>query len=508
MAPMDEPSQPPGAEPEPVRSTTRARLASGVPGLDVVLGGGLIRGGIYLLAGGPGTGKTVLANQYCFTRARAGDPCLYLTMLAEPHSRMIGNLETFEFFDPAVVNERITYLSGTSTLRDGGLQALFSLAEEQVLRRGARLLVLDGFRIGVQASRDSDPEQTLFFNRLAGLLEFSCCTAIVCTLSTPRWVCAEHALADGLIELDLRETRSRAVRELFVVKHRGSLTLEGNHVLEIDARGMVVYPRIEALLAHDPYVVAGSQGRERFGIESLDAILAGGLPATSSTAILGATGSGKTLLGLHFLREGARLGERGLYFGFYESPERVLQQGEGVGLPLRQASRDDLLDIVWQRPFENLLDRIAQELLEHVEARGIRRLFIDGMDGLRRGVVFPERAPTVLAAVGNRLRALGVTLMFSVETQLLGTELLPEEPWSALVENTIVLRYVELRSHLHRLIWIVKLRGSGFDSSLREFTISSRGIEVADTFESAEAMLSGLARREAGAREGEPRAGG
>src|SRR5690606_91141 len=70
----------------------RSRLETGVPGLDVVLGGGLLKGGIYLLTGGPGTGKTVIANQICFHHAREGGRCLYVTLLAESHSRLLTNL--------------------------------------------------------------------------------------------------------------------------------------------------------------------------------------------------------------------------------------------------------------------------------------------------------------------------------------------------------------------------------------------------------------------------------
>ncbi len=86
----------------------RPRLPSGIPGLDAVLGGGLLSGGVYLLAGGPGSGKTVLANQVCFARAANDQECLYVTALAESHGRMVGNLESFEFFDPKAVGSLIT----------------------------------------------------------------------------------------------------------------------------------------------------------------------------------------------------------------------------------------------------------------------------------------------------------------------------------------------------------------------------------------------------------------
>lgn len=473
----------------------RRRLASGVPGLDRVLGGGLLAGGIYLLTGGPGTGKTVLANQMAFARAAEGERCIYLTMLTESHGRMIDNLRGFAFFDPAQL-DRITYLSGTRTLRGGGLEELTGIVEEELGREEPHLLVMDGLRIGVEMADASYTVQTAFLNRLSALLELVGCTAVVCSLGQPGIVAPEHALADGLIELTHRRVGCRSVRELFVCKFRGSSVLEGSHVMEIDARGVTVHPRTEALLARESRGPAEFAGRKRFGVERLDEMLEGGLPAASTTAVVGATGAGKTLLGLHFLAEGAAQGERSLYFGFYEGPERVLAQGDGIGLGVSRLRDADALDVVWNRSFEILLDPTIRRLLDHVREREIRRLFIDGAEGFRQGAAFPERAPSAVAALLNELRETGVNTVISVESELLGVSVMPTAPWSALVENAIVLRYVELRSQLRRLLGIVKVRGSDFDASLREFVISDRGIEVAETFESAEAILTGIARVE------------
>lgn len=472
----------------------RRRLPTGVPGLDEVLGGGFFEGGIYLLTGGPGTGKTVLANQLCFARAREGQRCLYVTLLAESHSRMICNLETLSFFDTALLEDGITYVSAARITREEGLAGLFGLVQEEIHRRRPALLILDGFRMGVRMAAVSRIEHTEFLNQLAALLEFTDCTAVVSTLAEPGVMTPEYAMADGLLELSHRALGRRGIRELFVQKSRGSTALGGTHVLEIDERGAVVYPRTEATLAREIHVPSATGERLTLGIERLDEMLQGGVPSGSTTAVLGATGAGKTLLGLHFLSEGAKRSERGLYFGFYESPDRVLAQGVGVGLPVKELCREGHLEVIWNRPFEHHLDRLVAELRDHVRQQGIQRLFIDGVDGLERGSAFPESSPTVLAALTNELRALGVTTLVSVEGELLGKAKMPSALWSALVENVIALRYVELRSHLRRLIWIVKVRGSNFDSSLREFTISDRGIQIADTFESAEAILSGTAQ--------------
>ena len=70
------------------------RVPSGVPGLDTILRGGFPRGGIHILQGTPGAGKTILGNQICYQHAAAGGRALYATLLAESHARMLLHLGT------------------------------------------------------------------------------------------------------------------------------------------------------------------------------------------------------------------------------------------------------------------------------------------------------------------------------------------------------------------------------------------------------------------------------
>lgn len=480
--------------PPPEAPPGRTRLPSGIPGLDVVLGGGLLSGGVYLLAGGPGSGKTVLANQICFARAAQDQECLYVTALAESHGRMVSNLESFEFFEPQAVGSLITYFSGVRALREEGLDGLFELVAGEVRRRSPAVLVLDGLSIGVRFAGASEPDLIAFLNQLSALLELHGCTGILCALSPVGIIAPEHVLADRMIELRQTRMGQRAVRDLYVSKFRGSKTLGGSHVFEIDERGATVYPRTEGWIAKRPLSSVEGPRRLGFGVHALDEMLHGGIPFASTTALVGTTGTGKTLLGLNFLAEGARRGEHGLYFGFYETPERIVSQGQGIGLPLTELRSSGSLDILWEQPFESLEDELAEKILTCAEQRGTRRLFIDGLEGFVRGSIAPERAPNLLAALATRLQALGVTVLLSAESSVFGDRLLPSHLWSALVECTILLRYVEYRARLHRTVAILKVRGSPFDSAIRELELTSSGVRVGSRFEGATGILSGFAR--------------
>jgi circadian clock protein KaiC len=219
-------------------------------------------------------------------------------------------------------------------------------------------------------------------------------------------------------------------------------------------------------------------------------MLGGGVPSGAMTALIGAPGSGKTLLGLHLLNEGLRQGRHAVYFGLYEAPPRLLSKAKGVGLPLEAYVKQGALRLLWTQPTEQLLDQMADSLLSEVEAAGASHVFIDGADGMQQAAAHPDRFNTFFTALSNELRARNVTAAVSLEASFGGPQLgMTPVGLSATVENIVLLRYVELRSQLHRLISILKVRESAYDPSLREFRITPQGLEVAQTFESAESVL-------------------
>jgi circadian clock protein KaiC len=235
-----------------------------------------------------------------------------------------------------------------------------------------------------------------------------------------------------------------------------------------------------------------------FGVGQLDEMLFGGLPSGSTAALLGAPGTGKTMLGLSFLVDGARKGQKGIYFGFYEPPPRLMEKAAQVGIALQPYVDRGLIELIWQPPLEHMLDALAEQLLEKIRADESprRRLFIDGIEGFRAASVYHERMPRFLSAFTNQLRMFDVTAVVAEELPLFHPDIdMPNPELANVVETVVLLRYVELGSQLHRLISIMKMRESRYDSSLREFRITDAGLEVADSFESAEAILSGQARR-------------
>ncbi|MBM7113646.1 ATPase domain-containing protein [Archangium primigenium] len=480
------------------------RVTSGIPRLDFILQGGLKQGGTYALMGPPGSGKTILANQFCFNHiARDDGRCVYMTLLIESHGKMLRHLEQLSFFRMESVPEKVYYISGYQKVRDEGFAGLLELIRATLRERRATIFVIDGMESAEQfaSSRQAYGE---FIHSLQALMSLLGCTTLLLSNVRER-THVEHTLVDGVLELSDQLIGPRAVRELTVHKFRGSNYLRGRHEVEISSAGIVVHPRTEVQFAHP--VSSGQEMRHRmaFGLPRLDEMLGGGLPSGSTTALLGAPGTGKTLLGLSFLVEGARRGEKGMYFGFYEPPPRLIEKAEAVGLPLGRYVREGGITLVWQPPLEHFMDALAEQLLEPLRlegSKGLRRLFVDGAEGFRAAAVYQERMPRFLSALTNQLRSLDVTTVMTDELELFQPQLnLPTAELANVVESVVLLRYVEMRSQIRRLLSIMKMRESRYDTSLREFRISQDGIDVADSFRSAESILSGMSRMRDDARD-------
>ena len=484
------------------------RLPSGVAGLDTILHGGFIRGGLYIIQGVPGAGKTILGNQICYNHVAGGNSALYVTLLAENHARMLLHLRPMHFFDPSVIPEALTYVSAFDILEEAGLKGLQTLLRQEAEARNATLLVLDGL-VAAQESGASTREFKRFVNELqtqAGAID---CTMFLLTSAHGQIVSPEHTMVDGVLELADEVYGFRAERRLEVRKFRGSDYLRGRHAFRIANEGIVVFPRLEALPSSPPRAQPGGPCRISIGIGKLDAMLGGGVPCNTATMLLGVPGTGKTTIGLHYLAA-ASAAEPGLFFGFSETPAQLIEMGRTLGLALEPAIERGAIEFMWQAPMENILDELGHRLLAAIERRNVKRLFIDGFAGFSAAGTSPDRIARFAAALTNDLRGRGVTTIYTMETdELIGADIgIPIAGLAAIVDNIVLLRLVELRASLRRVLSITKVRGSAFDTRFREFIIATHGIDLADTFESAEAVLSGFARERTAAERRKPRTRG
>ncbi|HWN48840.1 MAG TPA: ATPase domain-containing protein [Xanthobacteraceae bacterium] len=471
------------------------RIPTGIPGLDDVLKGGVFEGGIYIVQGAPGAGKTIFGNQICFNQAARGARALYVTLLAENHSRMLAHMRRLEFYKEDLIPDHLSFVGAFQILEEEGLKGLLDLVRREVRARKAQFLVLDGL-ITVHEKASSDLELKKFIHELQTQAVFSGCTMFLLTsaFDASQNFPPEHTMVDGLIELQTRLHGRRAERQLQIHKLRGGGYLGGCHSFRIDDRGLVIFPRIEALLAQPTQPDRADGASISTGNAVLDGLLGGGLDRHSVSVVLGPAGSGKTTLGLEFLSALAE-NERGLLFGFYENSAALRLKARALNLPFCSLDERGRMDVIWRPATEARIDEIGLELLDAVKTGGIKRLFLDGVDAFRRLTDETDRVGAFLAALCNELRANGVTTLAAAETSLTGAL-----PWltfdshtptglSPVAENIVLLRQVVFHSETHRLLTVLKARDRRIDMRVHRFEFGEGGVRIDPEHKSAEEIL-------------------
>jgi circadian clock protein KaiC len=469
-------------------------IETGVPCLDDLLGGGLPRGAIAMIVGAPGTGKTTLAQQMAFHAASQGATTLYLTGYSETHAKLLAYGRGLSFFEPEHVGTLIQYLSLADLLIQGADETERSIVQTAREQR-PRLVILDGYR-SIRRLLGDEPASTDFLYSLGSKLALLGVTTIVAAEGEPdaseRY--GELTVSDVVIGLTRRRHGERYRRTLDVIKVRGMAPIEGLHAFRITPAGIEISPRLESMRLQTTAPLTAE--RARFGIPELDAMFGGGLPSGTATVVAGGPGVGKTLLGLHFLLDGARGGEPGLLVNFIEDGIQLREKAAAFGMDLEAEERAGRIRLLTIPSYELDPDHVARLVREDVEPRGVRWVMIDSAAELDRSFLERVRAPDYFAALAHYLRSRGTTSYLTLDIpKIIGQELdLTDGALAMLAENVALVRYVEYRGRLQRLLSVLKMRSSGHDHTIHTFEIvDGSGIRMRGAAPPVQGLLTGIA---------------
>ena len=456
------------------------RLATGIPGLDDVLQGGLQRASVVIVQGSPGAGKTVLANQFAYHQAAHGGHVLYMTLLSESHGRLLANIGTMEFFDPTAVATRVRYVSGFDTLEREGIKGVLRLLATEARSLQADAIVLDGLFV-LEENAESTREFRKFVNAMALQAEAMGCTILLLTNSKVGDCSPEYTMVDSWIELSRTQHEYRSARWLQVHKQRGSGFNSGLHTVRIGDAGLRVLPRIESLHLPAPPAELPQAPRTSTGVPRVDEMLGGGVRAGSSVLLAGPSGIGKTSFGLQML-SAAGADERTLVFTFYETPDRVMAKAESLQLPFADRVRGGTAIIQWNAPTEMSIDCLGHQLLDTVRRERVTRVLLDGVEGFRQASIFRERLSRFLTALANSLRMEGCTSIFTMELpKVFGDPAdFHLDSLSAIAENLLLMRYTEIDGRLTRCLSVVKVRDAAVDPFTHRYEIRAGGIQLGE----------------------------
>src|SRR6202030_1615075 len=201
-----------------MNTVTIRRLASGVPGLDAVLGGGLPEFSFNLIVGPPGSGKTTLAHQIMFALATKERPALFFTVLGEPPLKMLRYQQQFSFFDHEKINDSIRFVNLSDEVSAGNFDEVLARIVKEIEAFSPGLVFVDSFR-SVMLEARHQPQGTLtlqqFIQQLGVFLSSWQATTFLIgeylSDSDPHPV---FTVADGLISLDQNVHRNSMVRPL------------------------------------------------------------------------------------------------------------------------------------------------------------------------------------------------------------------------------------------------------------------------------------------------------
>jgi circadian clock protein KaiC len=441
---------------------------------------------INFILGPPGSGKTILAQQYLFHNATEQHPGVYFSTVSEPLEKILRYAQTLTFFDGRALGKSVLYEDLGGVLNDKGLPGVLARITEVLREQSPSVIVIDSFK-ATRSYADGQESFRHFLHELAGRVSAYPVTSF--------WIgeydsgdiieAPEFAVADAIVSLSSERRGERESRWLRVLKLRGSDYQSGLHAYRLSESGLQVFPRMADPV--DPTAYGLSDVRVPSGIPVLDAMLEDGFWPGASTLVAGPSGSGKTLLGLHFVFSGLDTGEPGLLATMQENPSQL----ERIANRYSWSFKSPGVELMYRTPVDLYLDEWVYDLLGTIERTGVRRVVIDSLGDLRAGAADDLRFREYIYSLLQRCSRQGVSVMLTQEMlRLFGVSQVSEYGVSHLSDNVVLLQFVRGNAELRRSITVLKTRASTHDPRSLQFDITSAGFVLGEPLSSSEALSS------------------
>lgn len=474
------------------------KASSGIEGLDDVTVGGFACGRVFLVEGDPGTGKTTIASQFLMQGTDVGERGLYITLseteeelreTATSHGWTLSpDFHIYELVPPETLldeNQQQSLLY-SSDLELGETTKRILETIEKIKPQRVVIDSLSEIRLLAQSSlryrRQILALKHYFSKHNATVLMLDDLTSDV----TDKTV---HSVAHGVLRLEeLSPHYGAERRRLRVLKYRGQRFRGGYHDFVIDTGGVRVFPRLVSLEHKTEFT------RNLVPTDSaeLNALLAGGIDAGTSTLILGPAGTGKSLLTLTLVVSCIARGEKAAMFVFDEELGLLIERAKGLGIDLKSFMDSGSLTLEQVDAAELSPGEFAHRVRAAVEARGIRTVVIDSLNGYRAAM--PEEGSLVLHMheLLQYLNRLGANTFLTVAQHGLVGEMQAPVDITYLADTVVLLRYFEAAGHVRRAISIVKKRSGAHENTIREYRIDSDGITIGEPLTHFQGVLRGV----------------
>jgi circadian clock protein KaiC len=473
------------------------KTPSGIRGLDEITFGGLPKGRPTLIAGGPGSGKTLMSMEFLVRGAiDYGEPGVFMAF-EETGEELAENVASLGFDLKELMAEKkllVDYVRvERSEIEETGeydLEGLFVRLNFAIDSIGAKRVVLDTIE-SLFAGLGNEAILRAELRRLFRWLKEKGVAAIITAErgeGTLTRYGLEEYVSDCVIVLDNRVQNQISTRRIRIVKYRGSLHGTNEYPFLIDEKGISILPITSLTLNYQI-----STKRVSSGIARLDGMLEGkGFYAGSTILVSGTAGTGKTSIAASFANATCQRGERCLYFAFEESPNQIMRNMKSIGIDLEPFATKGLLQFHAVRSTFYGLETHLVQMQKSIDEFKPASVIVDPITNLVNAGDQDE-VKSMLTRLIDYLKAKQITAMFTNLTHLAGLESTESEV-SSIMDTWILLRDIELGGERNRGIYILKSRGMAHSNQIREFLITTKGADIVDVYTGPAGVLTGSAR--------------
>lgn len=470
-------------------------VPTGIKGLDIVLNGGFDHPSTVLIAGTAGAGKTTFVMQSLFNAAKDKENSLFISAISEPIAMMESFVSHYSFFDNSLLEtKKIRLFNIEERMFKAGSSEIIQFIEEKIQMYKPKRIVIDPITV-LAESIENDFEKRLFlFEFLTKMKSWNQLVLLTGEFNIENMKESPLSyLVDCIVHISEVAVGDKSERYLSVIKMRGRSYISGRHTYKLSGDGIEVFPRLQSEGEINRTV---STTRVSTGVEGLDKMLEGGLLKDDIILFSGSPGTGKTIFGLHFIKEAATKGEPGLVISFEEWPQKLIRNAKSFGWDFEQLEKKGLVKFLYFSPALFHADEHAMLIKDILKEHNITRIFLDGINNLETAIPDPVKRRDYIHALVNYFSSQGVTTLLTSDIpELFGAIRLTHEAFSGAVDIIILLRHVEVEGRMKKALSVLKSRGSNHDKEIREFEITEKGIDVKVAIKGYENVLVGNARR-------------